>query len=66
MAGFTTATVTARTTSGCTITFNAAAIDVNAAQLKQLSVMFEKLLMDSANLEGAGSTSGTVTIGALG
>lgn len=66
MATFSTAAVTARTTSGCTITFNAAAIDVNAASIRQLYYMFEKLLMDTAGLEGAGSSSGTVTIGALG
>jgi len=65
MATFSTAVVTARTTSGCTITFNNAAIDVNASSIKQLSVLMEKLLMDTANNEGAGGTSGTITIGAL-
>lgn len=65
MATFSTAVVSARTTSGCTITFNAAAIDVNAASLKQLYKVFQILLADTANNEGSGGTGGTITLGAL-
>lgn len=62
MALFTTLTVTNRTTSGATLTFNAAAGDVNATILKQLSVVLEKMLMDGANNEGAGGTGITIVL----
>jgi hypothetical protein len=61
MATFSTATVSALTTSGCTVTFNAAAIDLNAAQIRQLQKLFNNLAANNACNEG-GNTSGTVTL----
>lgn len=63
MATFSTAAVTARTTSGCTITFNAAAIDCNATQLKQLQQLLNRLVIDTCGTE-SDDTSATITIGA--
>lgn len=64
MAAFTSAAVTARTTSSCTITFNAAAIDCNVTQIKQLAKLFDRLIADMAGPEG--SVSAAITVGALG
>lgn len=61
MATFTSAAVTALTGNGCTVTFNAAAIDCNAAQLKQLSKLFANLAANNTGNEG-GNTSATITL----
>lgn len=63
MAAFTSAAVTARTTSGCTITFNAAALDCTTAQLRQLQQLINRLLMDTVGTE-SDDTSATITISA--
>lgn len=63
MAAFTSAAVTARTTSGCTVTFNAAAIDCNATQLRQLAVLFTRLAAEASGTP-SDDLSATVTIGA--
>lgn len=65
MATFSSAAVTARTTSGCTVTFNAAAIDCTAAQVLQLQKLFNELALYTVGAM-ADDTSATVTIGALG
>lgn len=46
MAALTTCAVTLRTPKSCTITFNAAAIDVNGTQLKQLEAVIKKLMVE--------------------
>jgi len=65
MAAFTTAAVSARTTSGCTVTFNAAAIDCSPTQIQQLAKLFAQLAIDMSG-QTADDSSATVTIGALG
>lgn len=61
MATFSTAAVSALTSNGCTVTFNAAAIDCNAAQLKQLAKLFTTLAANNSCNEG-GNTSATITL----
>lgn len=51
MAALSTAAVTAITTGGATVAFNAATIDCNACQLKQLAKMFDVLAQSSGNSE---------------
>lgn len=46
MAALTTVAVTARTPKSVTITFNAAAIDCNGTQLKQLEAIIKKLMVE--------------------
>lgn len=62
MAAFSTAVVSARTTSGCTITFNAASIDCTTAQLRQLQTMIQRLVVDTTGSASVG-TPATITIG---
>lgn len=66
MATFTSAAVTNRTGNGCTITFNAAAIDVNAAQLKQLYALLGTLIAGGSAGNEGGNSGATITIGAFG
>lgn len=65
MAAFTSAAVSNKTTSGCTVTFNAAAVDLNAAQIRQLKQLFNQLAVECAHNEG-GNSSATITKGSLG
>lgn len=46
MAALTTVAVTNRSPKGATITFNAAAIDCNGTQLKQLEAVIKRLMAE--------------------
>lgn len=61
MATFSTAVVSALTSNSCTVTFNAAAIDCNAAQIKQLAKLFNNLAANNTGNEGS-NTSATITL----
>lgn len=65
MPALTTVAVSNRTTSGCTITLNAAAVDLNKAQIQQLAQLFKRLAIDTVGPNGTASPA-TITIGNLG
>ena len=60
MAAFTTVAVTNRAPKSCTITVNAAAIAVNSYQVRQLSGVINKLLIECSE-EMSSDTGVTVT-----
>lgn len=60
MAALTSIAVTNRAPKGCTLTFNAAAIDLTGTQLKQLESIIKKLMVEcSADMPT--DTSATVS-----
>lgn len=61
MATLSTAVVSNLASGGATVTFNNAAIDCNATQLRQLEKLFALLAANNTANEGSGATSVTVT-----
>lgn len=60
MAALTSIAVSNRLPKSCTITFNAASIDLNSLQLKQLAGVVNKLLVECSN-EMSSDTGATVS-----
>jgi hypothetical protein len=61
MAAFTSVTLSNRTGTGATLTFNAASIDLNAAQIKQLHLLVQRMVVESA-CGGISTPPATVTV----
>ena len=67
MAAFSTLAVSNRSPAGtgginvATLTFNAAAIDVTAYQLKQLNAVIQKLMVESSPNEGVSASTAAIT-----
>lgn len=61
MASLTTVTVSNRTAGGCTITFNAAGIDIVAGQTKRLAALLNQLAYEE-NAGGLESQAATFTV----
>jgi hypothetical protein len=61
MAALTTAAVSNLSSGSVTVTFNAAAIDCTATQLRQLEKLFALLAANNSANEGSGNTSVTIT-----
>jgi hypothetical protein len=61
MATFTSVTLSNRMGTSATLTFNAASIDLNATQIKQLYLLVQRMMVESA-AGGGGAGPATVVI----